>query len=219
MVITDGVRHEAAVVKRHFPINPDSIYCFDRGYTDYGLFKRISEARSYFVTRPKETMDFRIAGQHTETMKKGILSDEVINLNNDKYVTPLRLIRYYDDESGEILSFITNNFKLSPYTITQIYKSRWQIEIFFKWIKQNLKIKTFLGTNENAVMAQIWVAMCYYLMLTYIKYQCKYRNSLFYLHRVISETILYRMNLIDLFRASRERLRSIKLDEIQLTFL
>lgn len=219
MVITDAVRHEASIVKRYFPINPDSIYCFDRGYTDYALFKRVSEAKAYFVTRAKDNMDFKIIGQHTETLKKGILSDEIINLNNDKYTKPLRLIRYFDEESGEILVFITNNFTLSPYTVTQIYKSRWQIEIFFKWIKQNLKIKTFLGTNENAVMTQIWVAMCYYLMLTYVKYQSKYRYSLFYLHGVISETILYRINLIDLFRASREKLRNAKNKEFQLVFL
>jgi hypothetical protein len=219
LVITDAIKHESSVVKRYFHINPDSIYCFDRGYTDYRLFKRISDANAYFVTRTKDTMDYKITGQHTATLKKGILTDEVINLNNDKYTRPLRLIRYYDDESGELLEFVTNNFRLAPYTVTQIYKSRWQIEIFFKWIKQNLKIKTFLGTNRNAVMTQIWVAMCYYLLLTYVKYQSKYSNSLFYLHRIISETILYRINLIDLFRATSKRLKNVKTGEIQLTFL
>jgi hypothetical protein len=219
LVVTDGLRHEAPVVKRDFHLTPDSIYCFDRAYIDYALFRRISEAKAFFVTRAKDNMDFAITGQHTETLKKGILSDETVKLNNIKYDKPLRLVRYYDEESGEFLTFITNNFTLAPYTITQIYKSRWQIEIFFKWIKQNLKIKTFLGTNQNAVMTQIWVAMCYFLLLTYIKYQSKYRNSLFYLHRIISDTILYRMTLLDLFRTSPEKIRKLETQEIQLSFL
>lgn len=218
LVITDAIRHEAPIVKRDFHLTPDSIYCFDRAYVDYVLFKRISEAKAYFVTRVKNNMDFEITGQHTNTSKKGILSDEVIKLNNIKYNNPLRLVRYYDYESGELLEFVTNNFALAPHTITQIYKSRWQIEIFFKWIKQNLKIKTFLGTNQNAVMTQIWVAMCYYLLLTYIKYQSKYRESLFYLHRIISDTLLYRMTIIDLLRASPARIRKLEIPEIQLSF-
>lgn len=219
MVVTDAIKHESPTAKREFPIIADSIYCFDRGYLDYGLFKRLTEAKAYFVTRTKENMDFTITGQHTETLKKGILSDEIIRLNNEKYNKLLRLIRYFDKEKNEVLEFVTNNFTLAPFTIAEIYKSRWQIETFFKWIKQNLKIKTFLGTNRNAVMTQIWVAMCYYLLLTYIKYQSKYNRSLFYLHRVMSETLLYRMNIIDLLRASPEKLRIINNAEIQFTFL
>jgi IS4 transposase len=103
------------------------------------------------------------------------LSDERITLQGQltkiKYPKELRLIRYYDEEREKTLTFLTNNFKLAATTIAQIYKSRWQIELFFKWIKQNLKIESFLGTSKNAVMTQIWVAMCYYLLLTYIKYQ------------------------------------------------
>jgi IS4 transposase len=110
------------------------------------------------------------------------MSDERISLSGpltkDKYPQDLRLIRFYDEERQKIFTFLTNNFKLAATTIAQIYKSRWQIELFFKWIKQNLKIKSFLGTSKNAVLTQIWVAMCYYLLLTYIKYQTKYAYSL-----------------------------------------
>jgi len=128
------------------------------------------------------------------------LSDERICLQGvltrSKYSKELRLIRYYDEENKKMLTFLTNNFKLAATTIAQIYKSRWQIELFFKWIKQNPKIKSFLGTSKNAVMTQIWVAVCYYLLLTYIKYQTKYRFSLLQLSRVIREMLFDRKALL-----------------------
>ena len=219
LVVTDAKKHETRVVKDRFSITADSIYCFDRGYNDFSFYRRITKSKAFFVTRSKDNLDYDVTGQHTENLKKGILSDEVIALANKKYDKPLRLIRYYDNESGEILVFITNNFVLSPHTITQIYKARWQIEIFFKWIKQNLKIKTFLGTSRNAVLTQIWVAMCYYLLLAYIKYQTKFKNSLFYLHRLIKETLLARLTLIDLLRATPAKLNRVKNDEFQYVFL
>jgi len=218
LVVTDAKRHETSVVKEHFTITPDSIYCFDRGYNDFSFYRRITKNKAFFVTRAKDNLDYTVTGQHTETLKKGILSDESIRLVNKKYDKPLRLIRYYDNESGEVFVFITNNFVLAPHTITQIYKARWQIEIFFKWIKQNLKIKTFLGTSRNAVLTQIWVAMCYYLLLAYIKYQTKFKNSLFYLHRLIKETLLARLTLIDLLRSTPAKLNRVRNDEFQYVF-
>lgn len=218
LVITDATRHDSTIVKKHMDITPDSIYCFDRGYNDFALYHKLHKAKAFFVTRAKKDLKYTITGQHTETLKKGILSDESIRLANSKYNTDLRLIRYYDHESGELFAFLTNNFRLAPYTVTQIYKSRWQIEAFFKWIKQNLKIKTFLGTSENAVLTQIWVAMCYYLLLTYIKYQTKYKHSLFYLHRIIRDTLLARLTLIDLLRSSQKKLNRASLDEFQYQF-
>jgi IS4 transposase len=113
-------------------------------------------------------------------------------LTKTYYPDELRLIRFHDAERNKTLVFLTNNFKLAASTIAQIYKSRWQIELFFKWIKQNLKIKSFLGTSKNAVLTQVWVAMCYYLLLSYIKYQTKFGNSLLYLSRVIRETLFER---------------------------
>ena len=148
-----------------------------------------------------------------------MLSDEIIKLTNDPYQTVLRLVRYYDDESGEIFEFLTNNLNLAALTITKIYQARWQIEAFFKWIKQNLKIKTFLGTNQNAVLTQIWVAMCYYLLLAYIKYQTKFQKSLFYLHKLIGDTLFSRLTLIDLLTASSKKLDQFKSNEFQFEFL
>ncbi len=110
---------------------------------------------------------------------------------------------------------MTNNFKLAATTIAQIYKSRWQIELFFKWIKQNLKIKSFLGTSKNAVLTQIWVAMCYYLILTYIKYQTKYGYSLLQLSRVIRETLFERKSLIDILTLMPEKLKQNQNEPLQ----
>ncbi|MCK5015214.1 MAG: IS4 family transposase [Candidatus Omnitrophica bacterium] len=219
LVITDAKQYETTVTKKFLDIIPDSIYCFDRAYNDFVLYRRITESKAFFVTKAKDNLDHQVTGQHTETLKKGILSDEIIKLNNKKYTRELRLVRFYDNMSGEILTFLTNNFHLAPHTITQIYKARWQIEIFFKWIKQNLKIKTFLGTHQNAVLTQIWVAMCYFLLLAYIKYQTKYKHSLFYLHRIIKDTLLARLTLIDLLRASPAKLSQFKSGEFQYSFL
>jgi IS4 transposase len=115
-----------------------------------------------------------------------------------KYPQAIRLIGYNDREANKKLVFLTNNFKLSVFTIAQIYKPRWQIELFFKWIMQHLKIKSFLGKNKNAVLSQIWVAMCYYLLLTYIKYQTKYAQSLTELTRILSEAVFFKVSIIDL---------------------
>ena len=219
IVATPAFNHESSVIKRSFQLSPDSIYCFDRGYFDYTLFRRINNASAFFVTRTKETMNYTVTGQHSETSKNGVLSDEVIQLHNDKYQRELRLVRYYDEESGELFEFLTNNFHLSASTIARIYQARWQIEAFFKWIKQNLKIKTFLGANQNAVLTQIWVAMCYFLLLAYIKYQTKFKKSLFYLHRLVQDALFSRLTIIDLLTVSQKRLERFKTNEFQLSFL
>jgi hypothetical protein len=210
LTVTDGKRHDVRVVKDHaFPLSPDSIISVDKAYIDYKWLNSLDEQRVWFVTRAKTNIDYAVVGQHPISSKK-VLSDESISLQGPltktKYSKELRLIRYYDEERQKTLTFLTNNFKLAATTIAQIYKSRWQIELFFKWIKQNLKIKSFLGTSKNAVLTQIWVAMCYYLLLTYIKYQTKYGYSLLQLSRVIRETLFERKNLIDILTLKPERI-------------
>lgn len=220
LTVTEGKRHESRVVKSDFAIVPDSIYCFDRGYVDYGWFRRISDEKAFFVTRAKENMVYRVLGQHETPKNPGVISDESIELEGfyaaKDYPGKLRRICFIDAESGRQLTFLTNNFALAAATIAQIYKSRWQIEIFFKWIKHNLKIKTFLGTTKNAVLTQIWVAMCYYLLLAYVKYQARYRQSLFYLHRLVRETLLDRVLLVDLLSLNESRLARLKRQDLQL---
>ena len=174
--------------------------------------------RIWFVTRAKSNIDYVVVGQHLASAK-GIVSDERISLagplTKDKYPQDLRLIRFHDDARQKTLVFLTNNFRLAATTIAQIYKSRWQIELFFKWIKQNLKIKSFLGTSKNAVLTQIWVAMCYYLLLTYIKYQTKYGYSLLQLSRIIRETLFDRKSLVDILTLQPEHLSAVRNEMLQ----
>jgi hypothetical protein len=211
LTVTDGKRHDVRVVKDNtFPLSPDSIISVDKAYIDYTWLHSLDEQGVWFVTRAKSNIDYAVVGQHPIS-GKGVLSDERISLQGQltkaKYSKELRLIRYYDEEREKMLTFLTNNFKLAATTIAQIYKSRWQIELFFKWIKQNLKIKSFLGTSKNAVLTQIWVAMCYYLLLTYIKYQTKYSFSLLQLSRVIREMLFERNALIDILTLKPDRLK------------
>lgn len=220
LVVTDAKKHEITVAKESLTLVPDSIYCVDKGYTDFSWFRRIHDAKSFFVTRAKDNLNCRFVGQHAEPNKKGIVSDDLVELqglySNQDYPFLFRRIRYHDHDTKQEYVFITNNMRLSALTIAQIYKARWQIEIFFKWIKQNLRIKTFLGTSPNAVLTQIWIAMCYYLLLTYIKFQTRYAYSLFYLHRVIRDTLLTRCSIIDILRATETVLPKLKHQELQL---
>ena len=220
MVMTDGKTQEMTATRTHLAIIPDSIYCFDRGFADYAWFQRITDEKAFFVTRAKQTMKARFIGQHEEPRAKGVVFDEIIEMNAPKarrdHPGRLRRIGVLDPETGRYFEFLTNNFILAAGTIAQIYKSRWQIEVFFKWIKQNLKIKTFLGTSKNAVLTQIWVAMCYYLLLTYVKYQTRYKQSLHYLHRLVRETLMERASLLDLMSLNEARLATLKRDDPQL---
>jgi hypothetical protein len=201
-----------------FPLLPDSIVSVDKAYIDYTWLNSLDEQGVWFVTRAKTNIDYAVVGQHPISSKR-VLSDERISLQGpmtkSKYSKELRLIKYYDEERQKTLTFLTNNTKLAATTIAQIYKSRWQIELFFKWIKQNLKIKSFLGTSKNAVLTQIWVAMCYYLLLTYIKYQTKYSFSLLQLSRVLREMLFERKALIDILTLNPGRLKMGRDEPIQ----
>ncbi|MGE4489714.1 MAG: IS4 family transposase [Kiritimatiellales bacterium] len=157
--ISDGKTHDVTAAREFFEITPDSIYCFDKGYIDFRWLHSIHKTGAFFVTRAKTNMDYRITGQHSEGAFNGVLEDLIIKLRSPvaarKYPGSMRMVVYEDAGIGKIYRFITNNFRLAASTIAAIYKQRWQIELFFKWIKQNLKIKTFLGTSRNAVMAQV----------------------------------------------------------------
>ena len=128
------------------------------------------------------------------------------------------MIRHLDMETDELTVLITNNFNLAPATIAKIYKTRWGIEIFFRFIKQELKIKSFLGTSKNAVITQVWIAMIYYLLLAYIRYQSKYGKSLYYLHRIVKEALAARLSLVDLLRVTPSKIKNFKINEFQHSF-
>jgi len=220
ITMTDGKEHDVTAARFFLQPVPDSIYCMDRGYIDYAFLYSIDQAKAFFVTRAKNNMNYIVTGQHTIPKNNALISDEIIALDGfyqqQDYPKNMRRITYWDEENKKMLVFLTNNFHLAAMTIAHIYKARWQIEVFFKWIKQNLKIKTFLGTSKNAVLSQIWVAMCYYLLLTYIKYQSKYAKSIFYLHKIIQNTLLERFNFIDILNLDEQRLRKLKKVDDQL---
>ena len=203
IVVTDGRQHDVKVAKQSkLPLSPDSILVMDKAYIDYQwLYEQHSEG-VFFVTRASESCNCEIIGQHGPGDGKAILHDQLILLRGSKsyrrYPDRLRLVTYYDESTEQTLIFMTNNFQLSAKTIAQIYKARWDIELFFKWIKQNLKIKTFLGTSPNAVMIQIWTALIYYLLLAFIKFQTQYKFTLLHFTRVIEEALFQRTDIIAL---------------------
>ncbi len=215
LVVTDAKQHEVKVARNiNLPISSDSILVMDKAYIDFQWLSGLNRQKVYFVTRAKDNMKYRVVGQHQASKNKAVISDKIIRLvgplTSQKYPEDLRLVTYYNREEDQYLSFITNNFQLAAATIAAIYKARWEIETFFKWIKQNLKIKTFLGTSRNAVLSQIWTAMLYYLHLAYIKYPTKYGYNLLHFTRVIREALFKRVDIIDLLNLSPGRLRRLR---------
>lgn len=203
ITITEGRKSDITAIKEmDIKLKKGSILVFDRAYIDYSWWKRLSSDGLYFVSRVKSNQNIFVVGQHERKLEKDIIADEVVIFGDgiamEKYGEKLRRVKIWNEEKGKVYEYLTNNFELSARQIADIYKDRWQIELFFKWIKQNLKIKTFLGTSRNAVMTQIWIAMIYYLLLAYIKFQTKFKKSLLELTRMIRETIMIRRNLIDL---------------------
>lgn len=181
-----------------------SIFVFDKGYTDYSFFRKIKKAGHHFIVRLKNNANTVHLGQHKKALGKGVLKDEKLAFILDKaqedYPGDLRLVTFHDDKHDVIYEFLTDEFRLSASNIALIYKRRWDIELFFKWIKQHLKIKTFLGTSKNAVMTQIWIAMIYYLLLAWIKYQTKFKGSLHTLTVMFKEVFMQPVQIISLLR-------------------
>jgi hypothetical protein len=191
-VITDGKRHEARAVRK-FAFTPDSITVFDKGYTDYLLFGDLCRMGAYFVTRLKDNAAYRVVEYREVPDRRNVILDAIIELDgfysSQKCPFCLRIVTYYDKETDRTFTFLTNNLVLAASTIAGIYKERWNIEAFFKAIKQYLKIKTFVGTSENAVKTQIWTALIAILVLKFLQLKSKIGWALSTL------TALLRMNL------------------------
>jgi len=179
--VTEGKRHEVNIAKSlTFP--KGSIVVIDRGYVDYALFAKWTEEEIYFVTRQKDNADFKVIRNNDVPDRGNILKDQIIELKGfyARQDCPYRLrrIEVWDEANKAVIVLLTNHLKFGPTTISAIYKDRWQIEIFFKTIKQNLKIKTFVGTSPNAVMIQIWTALIAILILKYLKFRSSFNWSL-----------------------------------------
>ena len=204
VAMTDGKTHDLTAA-RALQLPSGSIVVMDRGYTDYAWYKSLNNNGISFVTRLKTNARYRVIERRTVLKTKGLTCDQTIELTGPRAKHgPIRLRRIGDQDAdtGIRYTFLTNHFKLAASAIAEIYKARWQIELFFKWIKQNLKIKSFLGTSRNAVMTQIWIVMCVYLLLSYIKFLHKIQPSLQQILRLLQLNLFERRGLLELLRGN-----------------
>jgi len=188
-IITHGKIHDVTVIDSLL-LEAGALYIMDRAYTDFNRLHRIKEANAFFITRAKKNLDFKRLYSQAIDKSTGIKCDQTITLKGyytkQKYHDKLRRIRFYDAEKDKNLVFISNNFDLPALTIAKLYQCRWQIELFFKWIKQHLKIKSFFGTSENAVKTQIWIAVSVYVLVAIMRKELKINLSLYTILQIVS---------------------------------
>jgi hypothetical protein len=190
--VSDGKLADVKILDTIVP-EPNAFYVMDRAYVDFHRLHVLHVAGAYFVTRTKKGIKLRRQRSHPIDASTGVRSDHTVvpisDSARENYPDKLRRIRYYDAERDRHISFMTNNFDLPALTICQLYKSRWQVELFFKWIKQHLRIKVFYGTSQNAVKAQIWVAISIYVLIAIVKKRHELEPSLFQILQILSITI------------------------------
>ena len=190
--ISDGKLHDVNVLDILLP-EPGAFYVMDRGYLDFDRLYQLNLALAFFVTRAKSNLQFRRIYSHPVDKSTGLRCDQTIMLTGfypvQNYPAKLRRIKFYDAKTKKLLVFLTNNFNLPALTITELYRYRWQVELFFKWIKQHLRIKTFFGTTENAVKTQVWIAVSVYVLVAIIKKRLDIKASLYSILQILSLTI------------------------------
>ena len=212
--ISDGKMHEVNVLD-FLPMETGAFYVMDRGYLDFARLYKLHQVRAFFVTRAKRGMNARRVYSSATDRVAGVICDQLIALNGfyvaKDYPEQLRRIRFKDPETGKTLIFLTNNTSLPPLTIAALYKSRWQVELFFKWIKQHLRIKKFLGTSENAVKTQIWCAVSIYVLIAIVKKELHLNASLYTLLQILSVSVFEKIHISCAFQPHehREKLSSI----------
>jgi len=203
--VSDGKWHDVHALDLLIP-EAGAIYVMDRGYLDFARLHVLHLARSFFVTRAKSNMDAHRVYSAATDRTTGIICDQTIALDGfytrQEYPEHLRRIRFKDAETGKTLVFLTNNFLLPAATIGALYKSRWQVELFFKWVKQHLRIKRFFGTSENAVKSQIWIAVSVYVLVAIVKKRLNLDASLYTLLQILSVTLFEKMPLQQAFTTS-----------------
>jgi len=197
--ISDGKLHDVRVLDILIP-ESGSFYVMDRGYLDYSRLYTIHQAGAFFVTRAKSNFGFRRLYSHRVDKSTGLKSDQTVVLTGyyakKDYPEKLRRIRYLDSETEKIFVFLTNNFILPSLTIARLFKARWRIELFFKWIKQHLRIKAFYGTSSNAVKTQIWIAISVYVLVAILKKRLGLEQSLYTILQVLSVTLLEKIPIL-----------------------
>lgn len=187
----------------------NSFYIMDRGYVDYKRLYRIHSCNAFYITRAKDNMNFRRVKSNPCDKTTGVICDQWILLNNyyaaTDYPEKIRRVKFYDYESGKTFVFLTNNFHLKAREIAQLYKHRWKIELFFKWIKQHLKIKSFWGQSENAVKSQVWIAVSVYVLVAIAKKKFMLQQSLYEILQILSISIFERMPINQLFQQTQQQ--------------
>jgi len=204
--ISDGKLHDVNILDELIP-EPGSFYIMDRGYLDFERLHRLTLYRAFFVTRAKSNLQFRRLYSHPIDKTTGLRCDQTVVLtgfySSRDYPEKLRRIKYYDEETRKTLVFLTNNFTLPPLTIAQLYRCRWQVELFFKWIKQHLRIKKFFGTTENAVKTQIWIAVSVYVLVAILKKRLQLEVSLYTILQILSVTIFEKIPISQVFSSNQ----------------
>lgn len=191
VIVTSGTVHDVNIMDELF-WEPGSIYVMDRGYVDFSRLYRIQQDSAFFVTRAKKNFRFQRLYSQRVNKSTGLRCDQTVLLYGfyaqKDYPEKLRRIRYFDQQTNKTLVFLTNNFTLPPLIIAQLYRCRWQVELFFKWIKQHLRIKAFYGTSDNAVKTQIWIAISIYVLVAIVKKRLNLDHSLYSILQILSVT-------------------------------
>lgn len=201
--ITTGLVHDVNILDVLIP-EAGSYYIMDRGYLDFERLFKLHEANAYYIVRSKKNLRCRRIYSKVADKTLGIRCDQIVKLtgfySNKNYPMNLRRIKFYDSENDQYLVFLTNNFCLPALTIAELYRNRWQIELFFKWIKGNLKIKSFYGTSLNAVKTQVWIAICAYLTVAIMKKQLEIQQSLYTILQIVSVSLFEKVPIYQLLR-------------------
>ena len=202
ILITDGKYHDSNILDVLNPI-PDAVYIMDKAYIDFKALFEMHKLGAFFISRSKSSMDYSILETNYNIDERtGLRSDKIIALNGPKskklYPEPLRLVEFYDVENDNELSFLTNNFDITALEVANLYRNRWQIEIFFKWIKQNLIIKKLWGHSENAVNVHIWIAICTYLIIAKVKHALRSELSIYEIMQILSISVFDKTSLKEL---------------------
>jgi len=206
--ISDGKMHDVNILDQLFP-EPGAFYVMDRGYVDFERLARLDDAGSFFVTRAKSNLKAQRRYSRPVDRSTGLICDQTVLLtgfySRQGFDRPLRRIKFNDPQTGKRLVFLTNNFALDALTIAKLYKCRWQVELFFKWIKQHLRIKAFFGTSENAVKSQIWIAVSVYVLVAIVKKRLALPASLYEILQIFSLTLFEKTPIDRLFDDSQRQ--------------
>jgi hypothetical protein len=215
--ISDGKLHDVNVLDI-LPPEAGAIYIMDRGYVDFERLFALHMAGAFFVIRAKSNTRYRRRYSHPVDKSGGLQCDQTIVLTGmntaTSYATPLRRIKYHDKQSGKTFNFLTNNFAIPAQTVADLYRYRWQVELFFKWIKQHLRIKRFFGTSENAVKTQIWIAISVYVLIAIIKKRLDIKADLYTILQILSLTLFEKTSLIQLLADVEHTVETIDQDNM-----